>query len=322
MNKSTSIAAVLVLVAALLVGCNGQSTAVLETRELTEDVTLSITTDYGSELVYESSNAYEEGWTVYDLLLAHVEIETAYGGSFIDAINGIESSMNGADGRRADWFYYVNGICADVGVLDYNLKPGDRVWWDYHGWQGGHSSNSAVTDGFPYVFANGYGKDSRGVYVLYAHGYKEQADELASVFNALDAENTVAALDESVAMLSDRQGPTLVIGDWMSLQAYPYLDNLNSSYEKNGQFMTFTQEGLDLFTPLGEVVQTLESEAGAIMAHGDGLGDKSPLWIVTGMDPEDVDKAAALLTAKNSELKNTYSIVVRGSELIPLPIQE
>ena len=41
----------------------------------------------------------------------------------------------GPAGTR-DWFFFVNGIEADVGAAEYELSPGDVVQWDYRDWRG------------------------------------------------------------------------------------------------------------------------------------------------------------------------------------------
>jgi hypothetical protein len=46
-------------------------------------------------------------------------------GKFIDTINGIKG-----DGEKT-WIYYVNGAKAEVGVSNYQIKPGDVVSWKY-----------------------------------------------------------------------------------------------------------------------------------------------------------------------------------------------
>ena len=54
------------------------------------------------------------------------EVDTGYGGRFVDAIEGLRSGSR--RGERRDWFYYVNGIEAPVGSADYEPRDGDRVW--------------------------------------------------------------------------------------------------------------------------------------------------------------------------------------------------
>ena len=44
------------------------------------------------------------------------DVDTRYGGRFVNAIEGVRSQAEG--GTRRDWFYYVNGIEADKGAAE------------------------------------------------------------------------------------------------------------------------------------------------------------------------------------------------------------
>ena len=48
------------------------------------------------------------------LLQRDFEVETRYGGNFVQEIDGLAGGREG--GRRVDWFYYVNGIESGVGA--------------------------------------------------------------------------------------------------------------------------------------------------------------------------------------------------------------
>ena len=72
-----------------------------------------------------------EDETVMRLLQSHFDVETRFGGKFVEAIDGVEGS--GGAGTR-DWFYYVNGIWADRGAADWEVEPGDVIQWDNRDW--------------------------------------------------------------------------------------------------------------------------------------------------------------------------------------------
>ncbi|MDD3269783.1 MAG: DUF4430 domain-containing protein, partial [Syntrophomonadaceae bacterium] len=95
-------------------------------------VDLLVTRDFGAQTIFAQRVPYKEDATILDVMQAHLQVETAYGGSFINVINGLASNSGEGGKDRQDWFYYVNGIACDVGVLDYNLKDAGSVWWDYH----------------------------------------------------------------------------------------------------------------------------------------------------------------------------------------------
>ena len=74
-----------------------------------------------------------EGETVMRLLQRSFDVQTRFGGNFVQEIDGISGGREG--GRRVDWFYYVNGIESSEGAGERRLYPGDRVWWDHHDWE-------------------------------------------------------------------------------------------------------------------------------------------------------------------------------------------
>ena len=74
-----------------------------------------------------------EGSTAMRLVQKGNDVETRYGGRFVQSIDGLEG--RGAGGS-VDWFFFVNGLEADVGAAEYELSPGDVVQWDHRNWRG------------------------------------------------------------------------------------------------------------------------------------------------------------------------------------------
>ena len=72
-----------------------------------------------------------EDETVMRLLQSRHDVETRFGGKFVEAIDGVEGS--GGGGTR-DWFYFVNGILADRGAADWEVDAGDVIQWDNRDW--------------------------------------------------------------------------------------------------------------------------------------------------------------------------------------------
>ena len=62
------------------------------------------------------------------------EVETAYNGGFVSAINGVCSGFTKGEKAKVDWFIYVNGIQSNAGALDYIMQDGDVERWDFHNW--------------------------------------------------------------------------------------------------------------------------------------------------------------------------------------------
>ncbi len=84
------------------------------------------------------------------LLDREAEITTRYGGGFVQSIDGLEGSGEG--GRVRDWFFFVNGIESSTGSAEVDVRPGDRIWWDYRDWTDAMRA-PAVVGSWPEPFA-------------------------------------------------------------------------------------------------------------------------------------------------------------------------
>ena len=82
------------------------------------------------------------------LELATSTSRRASAGASSQAIDGLEGG--GAGGER-DWFFFVNGVEAEVGAAEYELSPGDRVQWDHRDW-GAAMRVPAIVGAFPEPF--------------------------------------------------------------------------------------------------------------------------------------------------------------------------
>jgi Domain of unknown function (DUF4430) len=140
--------------------------------------TLWVTREGGSELLHEA--VVPAGVTVLQALDREAEVDTRYGGRFVQAIDGLEGSL--AAGR--DWFYFVNGYEADRGAAEYRVREGDVVWWDLRSWRG-RREQPVVVGAFPEPFLHGYGGKRRPAAVRYADpSQAEDARLLAKLLGA------------------------------------------------------------------------------------------------------------------------------------------
>lgn len=159
------------LLVALLAGCAGG-------HEERGEATLWITRDRGETVLYTGKVA--AGQTVMDALRSRGDVDTRYGGRFVQSIDGIEGSFS--EGR--DWFYFVNGVAADRGAVEYRLRPGETAWWDYRSWRD-EAEVQVVVGAFPEPFLHGYDGEVRPAAVRYAKA--EQADDAAAVAELIGA---------------------------------------------------------------------------------------------------------------------------------------
>jgi len=125
--------------------------------------TLWVTRDRGSHVLLVAK--VPAGLTAMQALERKVKVTTRYGGRFVQAINGLEGSL---DGQR-DWFYFVNGYEADRGGAEYRLHPGDVEWWDFRSWKSALRA-PLVVGAFPEPFLHGYEGKKRPAVVLAAGG--------------------------------------------------------------------------------------------------------------------------------------------------------
>lgn len=142
---------VYLLAAALLVGCGGEESG---------EATLWVTRDRGAEVILDRK--VPAGLTAMQALDRVADIETRYGGRYVQSINGIEGSLS----NRRDWFYFINGYEADRSAAEYRLREGDVEWWDFRSWRT-RMRAPVVVGAFPEPFLHGYDGETRPARVVY-----------------------------------------------------------------------------------------------------------------------------------------------------------
>lgn len=283
-------------------------------------IELIISKDFGREIILNETVEFEKYWTVLDALDSKVEIATDQGGGFISAINGHESHSKGGSANRLDWFYYVNGICADVGALDYDLNDGDVVWWDYHEWKSMDATNSTVVGLYPEPFVHGYRGKVSPTTIMCSEKNKKLANTLLETLVEEGVE-TIGISQIENSIIENREGPLIVIGEWKELSEFEYIKKLNEAYERNGTYIHYDENNLELMDSGNEKKLYLHEVSGSIMSHGDGLGDENPLWIISGTDTIGLEKAIKLLIENSDNIYGTYSIAIEDNETFSLPLE-
>ncbi len=158
------------LALALLTGCGHE-------RATSGRAALWVTRDRGATVVLVRT--VPAGLTAIEALDREADVDTRYGGRFVQSIEGIEGSVS----QRRDWFWFLNGIEADRSGADYRLHPGDVEWWDFRSWR--ESIREPVVVGaFPEPFLHGYDGKTRPVAVRYAPGRERPARAIARLLHA------------------------------------------------------------------------------------------------------------------------------------------
>jgi hypothetical protein len=144
--------AALLLALCSLAGCGEEASGEGTAR-------LWITRDRGSDVVLTTT--VPAGISAMEALRRKADVETAYGGRFVQAINGIEGDLE----ARRDWFWFVNGYEADLSAADYELHDGDVLWWDHRTWSG-RMRQPVVVGAFPEPFLHGWAGKRRPAVVV------------------------------------------------------------------------------------------------------------------------------------------------------------
>ncbi len=101
------------------------------TEQSEETVLITITKDHGEEYIHEKEVPIEEGDILMDVMEENFYIETEQNGTFITSIERVAAK----EGEKKGWIYTVNGEMAKVGAAEYELKPDDKVVFDFQAWE-------------------------------------------------------------------------------------------------------------------------------------------------------------------------------------------
>jgi hypothetical protein len=281
--------------------------------------TLTVTRDYGSStLVDEAEEDPPSSETVIRFLDREAEIATRYGGGFVQSIEGLAGTES--EGRRYDWFFYVNGIESSVGSAEVHVRGGDRVWWDYRDWTDAMRV-PAVVGCWPEPFARasaGDGGPPVRVECLGGGGACETAlDRLAEAGVKAGIERRAGGPAAST------EAPRVLVGPWHRVRDDSAVDELRGGPAENGVFAAFKGpiDGayhLIALDPTATPARDLGAGTGLVAAlHG---GDEAPTWIVTGSGGSAVRRAVRSLDA--AALRNRYAVAAPPRAApVGLPLQ-
>jgi len=278
-----------------------------------DGVRLRVTEDFGAERVAERRDgAPSQDDTVLRFLQRELEVETRYGGGFVQSVEGRAGGRR--DGRPIDWFFYVNGIESPVGAGEFRLSPGDRVWWDLHDW-GATMKVPAVVGSFPEPFLSGSRGKRIPIRLECADAAQRECDEVAERLERAGVEGT------SRSALSQRDAGgvlRVLVGQWRDLRLDPVAaQRLERGPEASGVYARFDASGrrLDVLDPRGRPSRSLGAGAGLVAATA--LGDAPPVWFVTGTDAVGVAAAAAAM--EEDVLRQRFALAIEDGLAVPAP---
>ena len=299
---------VLLVLASLAGGCG------LGSGESQEGgATLTVTRDFGERRVgIGAATPIPGGETVMRMLQRDFDVETRYGGGFVQRINGIAGGRQ--DGRPVDWFYYVNGILAEDGAAAHKLGAGDDVWWDHHDWSAS-ADVRAVVGAFPEPFLSGVGGKRLPVRLDCAAAAQDACDEVAERLGRVGVE-----AGRSAAGGFGGEGLLRIkVGVWADLRRDAAVRRLEEGPRASGVYARPSAVGdaIALLDPEGRTVRTLDAGSGLVAATK--LGGEAPTWVVTGTDA--VGLAAAAAQLDRDALADRFAIAVEDGRPVAVPIQ-
>jgi hypothetical protein len=299
-KPSRGVAAALALCVAAVAGCG------LGPGKDEGDVTLSVTRDYGTEVMLQKTDSIRETDTVIRLLDRNADITTRFGGGFVQSIDGLAGGTSGS--RRSDWFFYVNGIESPIGSAEYDLSGGDRIWWDYRDWSAAMRV-PAVVGSWPEPFVHGF----RG------QRWRAVLDCRASDAVCLAANQRLSPLGVTAQTGPVANSMVVLVGTWNAVRQDQTAGLLADGPDQSGVFARFIgtkRPLLDLLNQQGQPAGSIGKGGGLIAALRPA--DGPPTWVVTGTDAKGVAAAAALL---GPALRNHYALATQpGAGAIGVPV--
>jgi hypothetical protein len=272
------------------------------------EVSLTVTRDYGARRLLPSvRDEATESDTVMRLLDRSAEISTRYGGGFVRSIDGLTEATH--DGRRYDWFFFVNGVESSVGAADFPLRGGEAIWWDYRDWSAAEYV-PAVVGSWPQPLADGYEGKRRPV-AIECRGAGAACGAVRSRLVAAGIEVAVGSPEGAIRVL---------VGPWARLRDDPAAAQIEAGPQVSGVFARFVRGrgGFELLglDEAGEAVRSFGPAAGILAATR--RYDAPPVWLVSGATMRGTRAAAGLLDA--AHLRDHYAVATEGSQETPLPV--
>lgn len=293
-----------------------------EPEENQEQATIQIwvTQHYGQKIVEEKEVAYQPKRSVMDYMQTHFDIDTAYGGGFINAIDGMASGYTNKQGQnrvKKDWFYWVNGISSPIGANVYEPMPGDVIWWDYHTWE--HAiSVPAVVGAFPHPFVNGFDNVDQGTTIWYTEKGSEGAERWEEELTT----HSVSSMERVPYRgqdLFERETMTVLVGTWEELSQHSQIQRWLTRSDRNGLFARIDAGRIQALKMDGTVSKTWKEPALLVTATAMHPGDTEPLWLVVGTDQTILESGLKRWFRDPSVIKQNMGVVISDEAVHALP---
>ncbi len=287
-------------------------------------IRVTVCKDFGKVVMKDADFGIRKNSSAMDALREVAEVDTAYGGGFIQAVDGVASQYEGGTGRKRDWFFYVNGQMADVGAGAYQVREGDWLIFDFHNWE--YSMFTPVLAGcFPEPFVHGYAGAPESITVAYAPGRSGLGEELAD-FLAPWSAAPLRLLELSAEWRPEKGEYALLVGAWDELAIVDMVRDAFQSHARLGLFAFFEDGELRLLDDVGAEVRGVSGSVGLVQGFGPRLGEEASALVITGSDEAGLRKAMDQLLGEHSRVPAPVPGLVfppeGGSLSLPLEVGE
>jgi hypothetical protein len=276
--------------------------------------TLTVTRDYGAKPMVEASvSEPDESETVLRMLDREADIETRYGGGFVQSIEGVAGESRG--GRRFDWFYYVNGVEAPIGSAERSVAGGDRVWWDHRDWTNAMRV-PAVVGSWPEPFLQSAAHGDRLPVRVECAGARAECGKAADRLS----DEGVSVSEARFGRPASGEALRVLVGPWRAVRRDPGAAQIDRGPAPSGVFARFEGGGdehaLVALDVGADPAARLGAGAGLVAAVRDG--ERPPTWVVSGVD--DAGVGAAVGALDTAVLRDRYALVVGAGSDATLPV--
>ncbi len=225
------------------------------------------------------------GENVSKLTARAFKVESSFGGEFINRIN----DQPRAEEHDRGWFYYVNGIMANVGAGSYQPRAGDSIVWDLHS-VSPSASVAAILGSFPEPFRGGYAGKPPSTLIAATASTKSLGARLRTIL--LQQGVAANSLHEGEVRDFDVSDVRISVGTWSELA--PHFKAVSEAAERLGVFVRFIAAsgkapcGLEALSWERQVVEV--SPTAAVFLPVAAAYNTTPQFILTACSADSLEK--------------------------------
>ena len=279
-------------------------------------VTVTVTKDFGKELLLEKTVTCTPGISALEVSKQVAEIETKYGGGFVSSINNVSSSY---PKTQYDWFFYVNGFLSKTGASNYIMMEGDSIVWDYHSWDVSQFQ-SAILGSYPKYLTNGYSGKVSTTVIVYENEFDTEADNLQKfLFEKFKVDVKSKVIDELSEI--EKSNSNLIL---LARPSNKLILELNENHDRIGFFAYFNDDVVKVIDHKGDLYNQYES-AGIIQISQNiwnpkgNLACENVIILISGTEKDLIKKSVGIMIHDLNQYNHAFGLVITETEIIQIP---